>query len=50
MFVEAFYTRGKQPTIVVGRYGLSSKDTTPAHIIARLQLPKANRTKESLHN
>ncbi len=32
--VEAFYGREKQPVIVGGRYGLSSKDTTPAHIIA----------------
>ncbi len=32
--VEAFYGREKQPIIVGGRYGLSSKDTTPAHILS----------------
>ncbi len=32
--VEAFYGRDKKPLIVGGRYGLSSKDTTPAHILA----------------
>ncbi len=32
--VEAFYTRENQPIIVGGRYGLSSKDVTPANIIS----------------
>ncbi|MDR2065122.1 MAG: pyruvate:ferredoxin (flavodoxin) oxidoreductase [Prevotellaceae bacterium] len=37
--VEAFannrnITAGKKPLIIGGRYGLSSKDTTPAHILA----------------
>jgi pyruvate-ferredoxin/flavodoxin oxidoreductase len=31
---EIFYDRENRPLIVGGRYGLSSKDTTPAHIIA----------------
>ncbi len=30
----AFYNKGDQRTIVGGRYGLGSKDTTPAHIIS----------------
>ena len=30
----AFYNKGDQRTIVGGRYGLGSKDTTPANIIA----------------
>ncbi len=32
--VEAFYGRDNKPLVVGGRYGLSSKDTTPAHILA----------------
>ncbi len=32
--VNAFYTEDVQPTILAGRYGLGSKDTTPAQIIA----------------
>ncbi len=31
---EAFYELEKQPIIVGGRYGLSSKDTTPAQIVS----------------
>jgi pyruvate-ferredoxin/flavodoxin oxidoreductase len=31
---EAFYAEEKQPVIVGGRYGLSSKDTTPAQIVS----------------
>lgn len=31
---EIFYDRENRPLIVGGRYGLSSKDTTPAHVIA----------------
>ena len=30
----AFYEEGKYPTIVAGRYGLGSKDVTPAQVIA----------------
>ncbi|HPK45727.1 MAG TPA: pyruvate:ferredoxin (flavodoxin) oxidoreductase, partial [Spirochaetota bacterium] len=45
----AFYGMDNCPTIVGGRYGLSSKDTTPAHIIAvynnlKLNDPKNNFT------
>ena len=32
--VEAFYNYENKPVILGGRYGLSSKDTTPAHILA----------------
>jgi len=32
--VEMFYNKENQPKILGGRYGLSSKDTTPAHIIS----------------
>ncbi|HPS71857.1 MAG TPA: pyruvate:ferredoxin (flavodoxin) oxidoreductase [Bacteroidales bacterium] len=32
--VEAFYTATEKPIIIGGRYGLSSKDTTPAHILS----------------
>ncbi len=32
--VEAFKNCPKKPVIVGGRYGLSSKDTTPAHILS----------------
>ncbi len=31
---ELFYDKADKPVIVGGRYGLSSKDTTPAHIIS----------------
>lgn len=31
---ELFYGKEKAPIVVGGRYGLSSKDTTPAHIIS----------------
>ncbi len=34
---EAFYGKENQPVIVGGRYGLSSKDTTPAQIISVYQ-------------
>ncbi len=32
--VEMFYNKENSPIIVGGRYGLSSKDTTPAHIVS----------------
>lgn len=32
--VEMFYNRAEKPLIVGGRYGLSSKDTTPSHVLA----------------
>jgi pyruvate-ferredoxin/flavodoxin oxidoreductase len=31
---SVFYNKDKQPIIIGGRYGLSSKDTTPSHIFA----------------
>jgi pyruvate-ferredoxin/flavodoxin oxidoreductase len=31
---DIFYDRENRPMILAGRYGLSSKDTTPAHIIS----------------
>ena len=40
---EAFYGKGDAPVIVGGRYGLASKDTTPAQIVAvfdNLALPQ----------
>ncbi|MFI3328577.1 MAG: pyruvate:ferredoxin (flavodoxin) oxidoreductase [Rikenellaceae bacterium] len=33
-FVEMFNDEASKPEIIGGRYGLSSKDTTPAHILA----------------
>src|SRR6056297_1044379 len=41
---ELFYEKEDAPIVVGGRYGLSSKDTTPAHIISvydNLNLPEA---------
>ena len=32
--VELFYNKAQKPIIVGGRYGLSSKDTTPAQVLA----------------
>jgi pyruvate-ferredoxin/flavodoxin oxidoreductase len=32
--IEAFYNAAEKPMIIGGRYGLSSKDTTPAHILS----------------
>ncbi len=43
--VEAFYTKENKPLIIGGRYGLSSKDTTPAHILSVYQNLKANEPK-----
>lgn len=41
--IEAFYTKSDKPVIIGGRYGLSSKDTTPAHILSVFQnLESAN--------
>jgi len=42
---NAFYEKGDSPIIVGGRYGLSSKDTTPAQILAvyenlQMSMPK----------
>lgn len=43
--MEAFYGRENQPLIVGGRYGLSSKDTTPAMIISVINNLKMNEPK-----
>ncbi|MBN2669949.1 MAG: pyruvate:ferredoxin (flavodoxin) oxidoreductase [Bacteroidales bacterium] len=43
--VEMFYNEAVKPVIVGGRYGLSSKDTTPAHIIAVYNNLKNNEPK-----
>lgn len=43
----AFFNSGKSPKIVGGRYGLSSKDTTPAQIIAVYENLDANEPKNN---
>lgn len=43
--VKVFYERVKRPVIVGGRYGLGSKDTTPAQIIAVYENLKAAESK-----
>lgn len=42
---EAFYDRANKPLIVGGRYGLSSKDTTPAMIVSVFNNLKMNEPK-----
>ena len=42
---DLFYGKENAPEIVGGRYGLSSKDTTPAHIIAVYENLKKNEPK-----
>lgn len=42
---EAFYDRPEKPIIVGGRYGLSSKDTTPAMIVSVINNLKMNEPK-----
>lgn len=44
---EAFYTSENRPLIVGGRYGLSSKDTTPAMILSVVNNMKMNEPKNS---
>lgn len=41
----AFFEAGRKPMIVAGRYGLGSKDTTPAQIVAVYENLKSNRPK-----
>lgn len=41
----ALYENGKMPVIVAGRYGLGSKDTTPAQIVAVYENLKAENPK-----
>ena len=43
---EVFYGRENAPLIVGGRYGLSSKDTTPAQMLAVYENLKANEPKD----
>ncbi|NVN96062.1 MAG: pyruvate:ferredoxin (flavodoxin) oxidoreductase [Bacteroidetes bacterium] len=43
--VEMFYNKAEKPVIVGGRYGLSSKDTTPAQIIAVYENMKLKESK-----
>ena len=42
---DLFYDRDNRPIIVGGRYGLSSKDTTPAQIVSVFNNLKANEPK-----
>lgn len=41
----AFFEAGRKPVIVAGRYGLGSKDTTPAQIVAVYENLKSNQPK-----
>jgi pyruvate-ferredoxin/flavodoxin oxidoreductase len=43
--VELFYDRAEKPLIVGGRYGLSSKDTTPSMILSVFENLKMNEPK-----
>ena len=43
--VELFNAKQERPLIIGGRYGLSSKDTTPAHIVAIFNNLKMNEPK-----
>lgn len=43
--VDVFYSRKEKPLIVGGRYGLSSKDTTPAQVLAVFENLKMNEPK-----
>ncbi len=42
---DLFYNRPNAPMIVGGRYGLSSKDTTPAHMLSVFENMKLNEPK-----
>ena len=42
---DIFYDKENNPMIIGGRYGLSSKDTTPAHIISVFENLKLNEPK-----
>jgi pyruvate-ferredoxin/flavodoxin oxidoreductase len=42
---DMFYDRPEKPLIVGGRYGLSSKDTTPSHILSVVENFKLNEPK-----
>ncbi len=43
--VEMFYNKAEKPTIIGGRYGLSSKDTTPAQILSVYENMKLKESK-----
>ena len=43
--IEMFYTKAEQPVIVGGRYGLSSKDTTPSMILSVFENMKLEKPK-----
>lgn len=43
--VELFYNRAEKPLIVGGRYGLSSKDTTPSMVLSVFENLKLNEPK-----
>ena len=45
---DLFYGKKDAPVIVGGSYGLSSKDTTPAHILSVFENLKENEPKNSL--
>jgi len=42
---DMFYDRAQKPVIVGGRYGLSSKDTTPGHMLSVFENMKLNEPK-----
>jgi len=42
---DIFYDRSERPMIIAGRYGLSSKDTTPSQILSVFENLKANEPK-----
>ena len=46
---DVLYGTANAPIVVGGRYGLSSKDTTPAQMLAVYENLKANEPKGSLH-
>jgi len=47
---ETFYGTDKAPLIVGGRYGLSSKDTTPAQIFSVFNNLKMAEPKKPVHH
>ncbi|MDG5799787.1 pyruvate:ferredoxin (flavodoxin) oxidoreductase [Marinilabiliaceae bacterium ANBcel2] len=44
---DLFYGKENAPVVIGGRYGLSSKDTTPAHIVAVFENLKMNEPKNN---
>ena len=43
---DLFYTRAEKPVVVGGRYGLSSKDTTPSQMLSVFENLKMNEPKD----